>query len=581
MPEGLGGLVYKTAEEGLEHTNLGQGLSTTLHDFVDHTFTLNSKLTGKGGEVIGKMLKSFEDRKDYHLTQFTPKTSALPGTTPEPHEIMAQAVKKARAEVFGQKHENLARALAVVRQEHGAHGDYKVKELTDHLGIYFHDLMYQNPKSKGWNSTLSSDLSKSKALAGIKFAPSTYSAPGQGSSTVMNRAEVPLEKIASGAFAYKAGLAHAPQSLVNGLQNARASSLIKAIGEIFGSGYKGAKSQLIASNAVGSMLFHEYSQMYNFKSGAIAKLAPGSVGEFVHKNWLIPGMDAARNMGMVISGLTGKYDAQYAAHAVMNGQEKRASLILERMGIKWQDVKARGGQLTQYEQEQAMRSMIQQNMFRDRNRYQTKLGASTPIGRLFTIFHSYAVMEGNLITESIKRNMFQMHDPAMLLQQLATLAVVIPTVGNAIYSIDEAWTGRNEHPVDNFVGREKAIYEGHQAAEIFKAISHMGGFGVAAGMINGASRHRLANYFLGAPINAGIEAVESGIAATKSDSQHPHAADEFKRDLLHDVPSMGIGAYIASKAYPTKTARDATRPMTSRRLSARRAAARRKLRHTE
>lgn len=566
MTEGLGGILFEAAEKGLENSPT---LHAGLNDFVNHTFTLDSKLTGQGGGMIKKMLSAFGDRRDYHLSNMV-KIAKTSGSTIEPHIIQSQAVQKARAEVFGAKHENLARALHKVQQEHGAFGDEKVRDLTDHLGIYFHDEQYHS-KNNRWTSAIPADLSKFKPFKEIAFKPSSYKKPGN--------TERLAQKVASGAFAYKAGIAHTPQAFVNSLLNARASSLVNTIGEIFGSGYASAKSQLIASNAIGNVLFHEYAQQYNFRNGVISKFLPGSVGEFIHSNYMIPGINAARSMGMIISGLVGKYDAEYAARAVVTGQEKRAALILDRMGINWKDVQQRGGQLTQNEREKAMRSMIQQNMFRDREGARTKVSAATPMGRLFYLFHSFTNMQSRMVVDSARRNLLQVHDPAMLVQNLAALAVVMPTVGNAIYSIDRTVTGKTEHPIDDFTGREKAMYSARNTAEVIESIAHMGGFGSAYGLIQAGARYRLANYILGAPLSAGLELSQDAIKAKKADDTHPHAADQFKRDILHDIPSMGIGAYIANRELPTRQAIEAARPMTPKRMRAKMAARARQARH--
>lgn len=567
MPEGLGGIAFQGIENALENSpvakTIGHDASQALINFSNHFFTLDSKLTGQGGEMIGKMKKVFEDGIDRDLNVAT-KGLQIPATGKppvDPKDILSTVVTNNRAKVFGKKNQNLAVALAQVKKEHGPFGEAKVKELTDHLGIYFHDQKRKVSPGK-YTSTIPNDLVKFKQFEDMDLEPSPFVKAGG--------IEKAAKKIGAGAFAYKAAIGHSVQGFVNSFFNARTSSMTKAVSELFGSGYEASKQQLIASNTVGDMLFREYSQVYNYRGGVLDKYLPNTVGEFIHRNYSIPGLTAARNVNMVYSGLVGKYEARQAAFNVAQGGklELRGSLALSNLGLNWKDIQSRGGQLYPEEEQQAMRYMIDRNMFRGREGAKTQFASATPIGRLFTIFHSFSNMQSRLLVESTRRNLGQMHDPVMFMQQLAALAVVVPTVGNAIYSIDQAYLGKNKHPVDNFSGREKAIYSGRDFSEMIGAIAHMGGFGFASGTINAASRHRLANYMLGAPISAGLELGEDIPGAVTQDEKHPHAGDQFKRDLLHDAPTMGIGAWLANEYIPTRTQRDAARPMTVRRAKA-------------
>lgn len=568
MPEGLGGLVFKGVEDVVEHNSF----SKSIIDNAEHFFSLDSKLTGKSGGAIKNMLRQYEDESERLLnkevSKLPPNYKQLPKTNlPDPATLRANASSQARANVFGSKHQNLAFALEAMKREHGPYGEQKVKEITDHLGVYFHDKTYE-VKPGQYTSTLPKDLAKYKGLQGINFKPSPY-------------VEVnPTEKFAKGSssnvFAYKAAIPHSTQSFVNSLFNARASSLVKAMGDIFGSGYSGAKAQLITSNAIGSELFREYSEFYNYKDGVLDKYTPGSVGEFINRNYHIPGMTAVRHFGTVVSGLVGKYEARQAAWGLVNNHERRSSVALSELGLDWKDIQSRGGVLTKEEEEKAMRYMINRNMFRDQAASRTKFASATPLGRVITLYHGFVTNQQRTIVDALMRS-FKTRDIPMLMQQLATLGIIAPTAGAAIYSIDQAITGQNKHPIDNFLTREKAIYRAHDFAEAVTAVSHMGGFGIANNVLNAAARQKLTNYMVGAPINAASELVQDAVVGNKtSDENHPHAWDQFKRDILHDLPTMGVGSYIAHKAYPTRAERQASRPQTIRSIRAKNAAAKRR-----
>jgi hypothetical protein len=557
---GFGGVAYHAIEEAAGH--LAPEMEKGIVNAADHFFSLDSTMTGKSGAAIKDMIHNvFIPELDKSMSAHVKSVQSgvpLPGKSEvitDPIQMRISARNAAADTTFGKKRQNLAFALAAMKQEHGALGPIKAANAADHVAIFLHEQANGVPGKV--TSETAGHLARYKEMRDVPLKVSSYQRPED--------LERKIASVTSGALATKAAIPHTIMGMANPIVNARATSILKAIGEIAGHGFAPAKFQLIAMDAFGHGMLDEYSQMYNFRGGVISKFAPGSIGKFIHENYMIPGLSFAKNRTMIFNGMVGKYEAKQAAWALTNGFEKRGASSLANLGINWKDV-APNGKLTDDQISMAMRQTIQKNMFIEQGASKTKLGTATPLGRLLTLFHTFGNMEAKLIFESSKRNLGQMHDPGMFLQQLVALGVVFPMAGNAIYSIEQAALGHDDHPIDSFTQREKTMLGADGAAEGFaetiSAISHMAGFGVVGNLTRAAAKEKLANAMVGPTLNAVTELGSDAWKATKSDEDHPHAADQFKRDLLHDIPSIGIGAWAAGHFYPTRAERDAEKVKT-------------------
>jgi hypothetical protein len=364
--------------------------------------------------------------------------------------------------------------------------------------------------------------------------------------------------------------------ILNSNLNAHLSSNLKALNDIYSpSKFENVKQQLIAQNGLGHLALTEQEQMWNFNKGIISKFAPNSIGEFLHKNFLLPGMSYVRSFNMVHSSLVGKYEAEHAAQAVLAGGKARTygANKLAEFGINWKDVLQNNG-LTQDQTRIAMARMVQMNNFVESTGARARFTVTSPWGRTLTMFHQYAIMEGNLITKRLADSLTRKHDPLMTAQILTTIGLVFPTAGFAVNNVIKGMTGRENHPVDAFATQEKNYLEGKDFGDALLMIGRMGAGGIWYDYTNAATKNKLAEAALGPVVNAGIELGTDSLKAVEAGG--PHKADQFKRDLLRDIPSYGYGARLAHELYPTQAQRDAAKPMTSRRIAAQRAARKRK-----
>lgn len=572
MPEGLGGLLAEGLEHGVEKVAGTKPAEGFLGD-VEHVFSFNSQATGKSGQVLRDSVeKSLYPEHDRILSVKTQQAKQA-GTIVNPRQLQSDAMHEAADNVYGTKRENLARIMYAVRAEHG---DAKVTQLTDYMGIILHEQKYTLPGTAQETSKTASLLAKSPQLTdlGLKFKASPYHA--------MTGTEQAVNRYTTATLAPYVALWHGPQAILNSGFNAHLSSMVKALGDVYSpSTFENTKQQLLAQNGLGHLMLDEQTQLWNFKKGLINKFAPNSIGEFLHKNYLLPGMSYVRSFNMVYSSAVGKYEAEHAAQAVLAGGKnmKYGANKLADLGINWKEVVANNG-LTPDHTRVAMARMNQLNNFMESSGARSRFTVTSPWGRTLTMFHQYATMEGNLITKRIADSLQRKHDPLQTLQILTTLGLAFPTAGFFINNVVKGMTGREEHPVDAFSTEEKNYLEGKDFGDALLMIGRMGAGGVWYDYANAATRNKLAEAALGPVANAGIElGTDAYKASPLSPGGSEHKADQFKRDLLRDTPSYGYGARLAHELYPTQAQRNAAKPMTSRRISAKRAAERRKQRY--
>jgi len=568
MPEGIGGIISEGLEAGAKKLAGTKPAEGFLGD-VEHFFSFDSQATGKSGQLLkDSFYKVLLPEHDKQLS-IIQKLNQTGGSNLSPAEVRSQAMDRAKDNVYGKDKGNLARIMHAVKLEHGP---AKVTQLTDYMGILLHEQAYAVPKTAIKTSETASALAKHPLFkdSDVQFNPSPYRS--------MSDTERAIGKYTTATLAPYVALWHGPQAVLNSAFNAHLSSMTKALGDVWGPAtYENTKAQMIAQNGLGHLMLDEYTQQWNFKNGLISKFAPGSIGEFLHKNWLLPGMSYVRNFNMVYSAAVGKYEAEYAARQMFKGGQglKWGSTKLGDLGIKYSDVLSRG-HLTQDDLRVAMTRMVQQNVFLESSGARARYTATTPFGRTLTMFHQYATMEGNLITKRILDSLQNKHDPMQTLQILAALGLAFPTAGFLINNVVKGMTGRTEHPIDDFTKQETDYLEGKNFADAALMIGRMGAAGVWYDYSNAASRSKLAEAMIGPVANAGVELGTDAYKASPLAPGGEHKADQFKRDLLRDIPSYGYGARIAHEMYPTQSERNAAKPMTVRRFKAQQAAKRRK-----
>ena len=545
---GFGGMVFRGIEEGAEKLAANKQIQHETMESVaritSKIFSIDATATGKSGAMLKDKLKNqYEPTFQKYLGEYTQKAKQTGGQI-EPYKIRTQASNQARADVFGDHDQVLAGITHWTRKEHG---EEKAKNLVDQMGIYFHDQVYQ-PTGQGsrpgqMTSKLTSNLSQHPLTEDIGFRLSPYKAPGDG--------ERNLQKYMAMTFAFKAGLAHVSTRL-NSLMSQSTSSFLKAQRDMF-LNKDMATHELLSTGQIGQEIFDAYAQEYAFKASKIAQYAPGSVGEFIHKNFIIPGFSQIRKNNIIFAGIQGKYRAFEIGDALVNGSNRArrlAEIDAKYLGMDAKKIYSQGGVLTD-DVQKAMYHNVQNTTFLTSARSRVQIATSTPLTRLVTMYHSYGSMQAKFMLETINKELLQKHDPVSVFKLFATMGVIAPAAGNAIYGLEQMWRGKEwDDPAKYFSDREKAFYDATDLFSKLEAYTHLAGLGVLTTYGRGAGRFHLAQSMLGPVGSASSELAEDVVKASPY-MAHP-TARQLVKDIAHDTPSAGIGAILAERALPTE-----------------------------
>src|ERR1700743_2319503 len=366
--------------------------------------------------------------------------------------------------MFGPKDQVMQGFVNAIAKEHG---ENKAKNLLDALGVYFHDSVYQ--QGTGEASRLASNLkAKNSLVEDIDFRNSPYRPAGD--------AERGIHQYTASALAFKAGLAHATTPL-NALIGRSLTSFAKASTHLFGSGYDAAKPEMVAHNAIGQIFAEEHQQIYDFQNGLIQKYAPGSIGEFISKNWMIPGLSTMRQRTATMLAMQGKYAAQelYERLASPNiTTVERAKNDLRRLGLEPTKRLAQKGLLAE-DIRNAMFNNTNDRMFLQGGMNRAPAATSTTMGRFIGMFHQYGAAQANFLQKELVAAI-QKKDPVSFVKTVAILGSVFPAVGGAVHGLEDIWMGKGVDKAKEDVKGGVGLGEGLALANRLDAFIHTAGF---------------------------------------------------------------------------------------------------------
>lgn len=502
-------------------------------------------------------------------------------------------ITSARDSVAGPNDHNLVGLGAAIANEHSP---MRARVIMDAFSNYLHEEQFSMGNAHG--TRLVSNLKAAKKfpinpldeegakVSDIDWKPSRYQTP-----TPLERS---LTRGAAPVLTPKSGLRHLTTPL-NVMLRASLKAMGGAIDASWGSGYKNARAQLEFYGTVGEALARENDQLYRFQNGLINKFLPNTVGEFIHRNIGIPGFDFIRGRSLVAAGYQGRLIAEEQAANLFSNDpmlEHRAMMELKYLGIDGAKIKARGGHtfsdkfgpslLTFDELGQAMFENANQRVYIETSGARSQMATSSFAGRMFFMYHNYITMQSRMLMRNFYRH-YEKRDPIGLTKDLVILGTLFPTAGFATNALAQIWMGKDPKSIKQDL---EAFTDPKDFWSKAEAFSHTAGFGVVTDYLHATSRFKLANAIIGPVFNTGVEHVEdvykagAGIASGREKRKGPyqvHTYAPLARDVLHDIPSLGIGAMLANHAFPTQQQLTAEKPMTAKTLAAKRAAATRKL----
>ena len=559
--------VGKAIVKGAEHVDI-----PIVHKTIGRIFGMNSLLTGDTGNQLKGLLKNFGQEKDLNYSlalkdqaayktnpkQFEAQSNAMGPKAPKWHQTLIQskgqpvepyilrgaANTEARNKVFEDHDQVIQAGLHAMAIEHGGvKGELKAKNIADALAVHFHDSVYEGTTPGDKTSRLYKNLkSPSSPVRDIDFDISPYKKQSD--------AERAAQKGITAALAYKAAGRHLTTPF-NALIGRTFSSAAKASQYFLGSGYEGAKAEILARNGMGQIMLEEHQQQFEFEHGLIHKFAPGSAGEFVHRNMIIPGMTFMRRHTAVMLSKQGEIAAEELADRLKSPNlttVQRARYDLKRLGINPDKVRYNGYKLDNNDIRAAMYNNMNDRMHINASLSRSIAATSTVTGRLFGTYHAYTSAQSNFVQQEIYASI-QKRDPIGAIKNIAMLATVFPVMGSLVSYFTSIWAG--EHIED---AREKALegmglVEGKRMTGLIQGYSDTAGLGMMDGFFRDLMHRKLLNFFVGAPVAALDEILEDmgaagyGVLMGKDRAKSKYKArtyDPLIRDVIHYAPTMGI-----------------------------------------
>lgn len=487
------------------------------------------------------------------------KSSAIPN--PDVNAIQKVAKQKASDDVFGM---HKARIQAMLKQV-GAVDRNKADVLSNHLNIMFEEAAPEKGFNKGKSKF---DIAMARGKSQGFDTPSSPYKP-------QHPVEKGLRMLRKG-LAFKAAPIHGAVNILNALNEDGLVKTLTTLKDIWGPSRQGTIARIQVSDAISEIMINPLKEYAAFQAGRISKFAPGSVGQFVHRNMFIPGMNMVRRESIYAGANLGKLLAEEAAEHLKAGNDKWALPAFRSLGLDATKIKAQQFQL-------APEDIAKAYYHGANNRIMLHPYDSTPtFWRQSPMFRSMKAFSGFVAKQwefekRVAYKQFQQGDFAAIARNVALKALAFPIVGSLIYETDRIIMGEDhDHPLEHYGARLEATpdgaiwdalngkQDGPGAAQItinsIDMITKLGVLGNTWGYMRGADRSNLAGRFAPPEVNELFQLGQDATKAAHYDETHPHAADYLGRDILSDIPfTLGLGSNLSHELLPTKKERDANK----------------------
>lgn len=505
---------------------------------------------------------TYKPKVNKYISEGTQVAKAT-GSTKPVEDIYRDAHKKASLETFGPNRVTIQSMLKHVEKTQGKN---RADILADHFNIEFKEEQMKTGNKAGL-SGFDADMRKSvDGGSGFETPPSPYKGRKGYENTISSLRAT---------LAYKAAPIHMANTLLNVATNDGLVALGKTLNQVWNpSNRAGAEQQLLASNAISELWMNPYREKAKFDAGVISKYAPGSVGEFLHRNMFIPGMSAVRHESIMMGAQSGKLMAEEAVQHLQAGNEKWALPALHDLGLDANKIKRNNFQLDQEDIDKAFYHGANNRVFLDPYDATPTFWKQSPLWRSMKAFTGYITKQSAFERNTIMRQ-YRQGDFIGIARNIALKSLVYPIVGSTIYEFDrllsgEDWDDPAKHyenrieatpagvAVDLLTGRNEAVNSAKTAMNTIDMLGRLGVWGGTTGYIRGMNRANLAQHILPPEVNVGVQLAQDSIKAAHYDSdKHKGNLEPLERDLLSDMPSLGLGAIASHKLVPTRAEQNA------------------------
>lgn len=533
-----------------------RGLFNPAQVFKEHPFA---------AKIFDDYEKEYKPRVEKYSSQNAQKLqqSTAPVTADAIGVAKSEARKKATAEVFGPKRERIQQMLKTVEAQKGKN---KADIMSNHFNVLFKEEAYDQGKNKGISAFDKDMMGSSKP--GSKDGFNTPTTPYKGRNAV----ETFMGGIRN-TLAFKAAPIHAATTALNLVKSDGLVNLSKTLYNIWGPGHDANINRILASDMISELHIQPMLEHYKFENGVISKFAPGSVGEFLHKNVFIPGMDATRRNSLYAGAESGRVMALEAANKLKAGKKQWAEQVFKTMNIDPAKVASQGFQLAPDDIDKAFYHGANNKVFLDPYDATPTFWRQSPTWRSVKAFSGYTTKQFQF-----ERKVLQDHwaagDYVGIARAVATNALAVPLVGALIYETDRQVMGMDhDKPLEHYknrmeatpgvqaammlMGKSSSYNAAQTASNTLDMIARMGVFGNSFGYIRKTDRASLNTALTPPELNELYEGIQDVDKATHYDTNHPNAADPMMRDALGDIPSLGLGPQLSHYLLPTRAEKDA------------------------
>lgn len=554
--EAIANISSSAVKKMLPH-DAGEGVS----DFFGESFRSMGNRVFEQND-IGKFTKGLLTEHRRVMMQAETQIHATNPHLPS-HEISAQAKAVAHQQVFGQDYKALTTAYQI---SHAKHGPAYTQMLMDNVAMVLHEDRLKEGHQHVSESKLAAhaEFSKlpqyNKKLGGEEHVPynktSDYNAPGPGERWVTN--------FIYGRFSPLIAIPHIGTALNIALSTSN-KALAQTMGDMLTHSNAAQRAQVFQAGGIlaeGTMRAARTEELV--RSGSlVARFAPGSFQDVMIKVTSTPGFHQLRNFQTKLAGTAAYHDAlNYTQKFIANPTDKLVLKRLEQYGMNPQDLTAirRAGYMPPELLEKAVWHGVNRNIFLDTTFARSYNASRNRWTRAMSMYHGYVSQQAKFLSEEFKTAFAKDTRSIGGITKFLTVAgVMFPVVGEALKigemafrgqfsqigpELQDNWDSLTGQKSDTALGKVKDF-----AALYLDSQAHLGAFGIAYGMIQGAQRGYLLQDMAGPEMGTGYKYIQDFVrSATVTGDFTP-----TKRDLLEIGVPYGIGRYLKHSFYPTKS----------------------------
>lgn len=558
--------------------------SSGAYRSIEHNLTR----TEEGKDVLG-LFKNYRQKQDQVFTQLhTQATNDFNNgkllQLPESNELVKQSRVTARSLAFGEKDKALT---FLVNQSHKNNGHIATQNLMDNIAMYLHEdqtiegeqhrsvfkqrakqtIEKNDPRyAEARKFAKENDIPLHKALS--HFEVEQYSSHSDYRS--VGDKERKIRSFIYNRFSPLIAIPHLG-TILNTVQSTQTSSLIKALAETTSpASLKELKEQHAASGVFAEDALRNMRAIEEARNGVISKYLPGSLQNILGKVTTTPGFNYVRDWQIAFTASASYHDAiDYASKYARGEKREIAEFRLKQYGMNNEDLATirDSGKLNPDQLERVVWHGVDKKIFLDTSLHRAYMAQSNPWARAFNMYHGYVSSQAQFMKNEIGLAM-RTKDPLIVAKAVAVMGVLFPAAGESLKMLEMVGRGQFSQIHKEMDDDEKGItlQQGdsikaratHFIGTYTDALAHLGAFGIAFELIQGAQRGMLLEQMAGPLVGSGLKYLQDTVQqSARFLEDKPVNTSILGRDALEAGIPYGIGRYLKHSWFPTKKEQEA------------------------